>query len=58
MTHSMRLPHLPQRPDRATRLRLTVYFSSPTHCHLEVEDLGFGELYRSSGLTWKREIRF
>lgn len=58
VTHSMRLPHLPQRPDRATRLRLTVYFSSPTHCHLEVEDLGFGELYRSSGLTWKREIRF
>ena len=58
VTHEMRLPHLPQRPNRATRLRMTVYFSSPMHCHIEIEDLGFGELYKSSGMTWKREIIF
>lgn len=58
VVHSLRLPHLPVRPNRAVRLRLTVYFSSPTHCQIEIEDLGFGELYKSSGLSWKREICF
>ncbi|MCD8074571.1 MAG: DUF5716 family protein [Lachnospiraceae bacterium] len=56
--HSMRLPGLPRRPDRATRLRMTIYFSSPSSCHIEIEDLGFGGLYKSSGLSWSREISF
>ncbi|MCD7717064.1 MAG: DUF5716 family protein [Lachnospiraceae bacterium] len=56
--HTMRLPGLPRRPDRATRLRLTVYFSSPSHCHIDVEDLGFGGLYKSSGMSWSRDVRF
>ena len=56
--HTMRLPGLPARPDRATKLRMTVWFSSATCCQIEVEDLGFGGLYRSSGLCWKRELRF
>ena len=56
--HMMRLPGLPPRPDRATRLRMTVYFTAPGKCHLEVEDLGFGEFYRSCGLTWQRDIFF
>lgn len=58
VVHRMRLPGLPSRPNRATRLRMTIYFSAPGCCHVEVEDLGFGELYRSSGQTWKREIYF
>ncbi|MCD7766877.1 MAG: DUF5716 family protein, partial [Lachnospiraceae bacterium] len=56
--HTMRLPGLPKRPDRATRLHMTVYFTSPTHCRVEVEDLGFGGLYKSSGMSWSRDIRF
>lgn len=56
--HMMRLPGLPPRPDRATRLRLTVYFSSAHTCHLEVEDLGFGGFYRASGLIWHRTLEF
>ena len=56
--HFMRLPGLPDRADRSTRVRLTVYFSSPSRCHLEVEDLGFGGLVRSSGMIWRREILF
>ncbi len=56
--HSMRLPGLPSRPDRATRVRMNVYFSSPDRCHVEVEDLGFGGLYKASGLTWKRTLLF
>ncbi len=56
--HSMRLPGLPDRPDRAGRFRMTVYFTSPSCCHIEVEDLGFGGLYPSSGLSWSRDILF
>ncbi len=56
--HILRLPGLPKRPDRATRLRLTVSFSSPTCCNLKCEDLGFGGLYKSSSLSWSRTIVF
>ncbi len=58
VVHLLQLPGLPPRPDRATRVRMTVWFSAATCCHIEVEDLGFGGLYRSSGLSWKRAIYF
>lgn len=58
IVHSMRMPGLPARPDRSTRVRMTVYFSSPVRCHVEVEDLGLGGLYRASGLTWSRTLEF
>ena len=56
--HFMRLPGLPERENRSTRVRLTVYFSAPSRCHVEIEDLGFGGLVRSSGMSWSREILF
>ncbi len=56
--HSMRLPGLPKRPDRATRLRMTISFTSPSCCQVDIEDLGFGGLYKSSGMSWNREIIF
>lgn len=56
IVHMMRLPGLPSRPNRGTRVRMTVYFSSASCCHIEVEDLGFGGLYRSSGLKWQRAL--
>lgn len=58
IVHSMRLTGLPPRPPRATRIRLTVWFTSPAQCHMEAEDLGFGGFYRPSGLSWSREIYF
>ncbi len=58
VVHRLRLTGLPPRPNRATRLRMTVYFSSPSCCIVEVEDLGFGELYRSSRMTWTRKLMF
>lgn len=58
IVHSMRMPGLPARPNRSTRVRMTVYFSSPTRCHVEVEDLGLGGLYKASGLTWSRTLEF
>lgn len=58
IVHTMRLPGLPDRPDRSTRIRMTVYFSAPGKCHVEAQDLGFGGLYKSSGLTWSRTLKF
>ena len=58
VVHSMRLTGLPHRPPRATRIRLTIYFTSPTKCHVEAEDLGFGGFYKPSGFVWTREIEF
>ena len=54
--HILRLPGLPERPDRATRVRMNLYFSAPGKCHIEVEDLGFGGFYRPCQKTWKRSI--
>ena len=56
VTHVLLLRDFPERPDRATRLRLNIYFTSPGSCVVELEDLGFGGLYASSGKRWKREI--
>lgn len=58
IVHMMRLQGLPLRPNRGTRLRMTVYFSAPSKCHIEVEDLGFGGFYKPSGMVWHREINF
>ncbi len=50
--YSMSLPDLPQRPPKTTRLRLHVEYDSPRRCQIDVEDLGFGELFPSSGRSW------
>ena len=55
--HVLRLDHFPDRRNRATRLRMTLYFTSQKKCTLEVEDLGFGGFCPPSGRIWKREIR-
>lgn len=57
VTHMLHLRDLPKdRPDRTLRLRMTLYFTSVDQCHVEVEDLGFGGLYKSSGMKWERDI--
>lgn len=58
VSHILRLTDFPKRPNRATRLRMTVYFVSAHRCKVEVEDLGFGGFYRPSGKKWQREISF
>ena len=52
----LRLDHFPDRKNRATRLRMTIYFSSAHRCEIEVEDLGFGGITPSSGKVWKRQV--
>ncbi len=54
--HVLRLKGMPKRPDRASRLHLTVFFTSPGTCEVEVEDLGFGGFAKPSGKTWTRKI--
>ena len=52
----LRLDHFPERKNRATRLRMSIYFSSAHRCEIEVEDLGFGGITPSSGRIWKRQV--
>lgn len=48
----MVLEGLPERPKRTTRLRIHVEMSSAEQVVATVEDLGFGELFASSGKGW------
>lgn len=47
---------LPERPERATRLRISLYMRDAVTLHVTTEDLGLGELYASSGLIWEQDI--
>lgn len=50
------LEGLPERPPRATRIRLSMSMAGIGKMILKAEDLGFGELFESSGLVWEKEI--
>lgn len=55
---SMALPGLPVRPNKTTRLSLEMHYLSPRECSITVRDLGFGEMYPSSGKIWKETARW
>ena len=55
---AMALNGLPKRPNRTTRLALTLKYVSSKDCEITVKDLGFGEMYPSSGKTWKELVRW
>jgi len=50
------LDGLPQRPPRASRMKLNVDFESEVRLKISVEDLGFGEFYPSTGKKWVKII--
>ncbi len=52
------LTGLPDRPPKASRLRLTVSFESERRMKIEVEDLGFGEFFPTTGRKWEKIIEF
>lgn len=54
---SMELSGLPNRPDKATRIRLSVEFISETSLTARAEDLGFGDIYPKSGLKWEKSLK-
>ncbi len=50
---SLELTDLPSRPDRTTRLRITATPVSDEKIEVQIRDLGFGEIYRSTDKSWK-----
>jgi hypothetical protein len=47
---------MPQRPRAATRLRIKLSMRAVDLLRIEVEDMGFGEIFPSSGMRWEQEI--
>ena len=52
----VKLENLPQRPRATTRLRIRLSMRSADIMKIEAEDLGFGEIFPSSGMRWEQEI--
>jgi hypothetical protein len=50
------LNDLPKRPPKTTRLHLDVSMLSENKMQVEIKDMGFGELFPTSGLEWKEVI--
>ena len=51
-TFAMELPNLPKRPNRTTRLHLEVWAESAKECCIKVTDMGCGEMFPATGMTW------
>lgn len=54
--YTMRLPGLPKRPPRTTRLRVKLEYDAPGNCRITAEDLGFGEMFPKSGKVWHEDM--
>ena len=54
----MMLPGIPQRPNKTTRLSLELCYISRTECQITVRDLGFGDMFPSSGKEWKEIVEW
>ncbi len=52
----IRADAFPKRPDRCTRVRLKVKMTDVSTMHCEAEDLGFGEIFASSGEAVEADI--
>ncbi len=50
------LDGIKKRPNGTTRLRITMKMSSVNQVNVKVRDLGFGELFPSSGQEWEQTI--
>ena len=51
------LDAFPKRPNKTTRVRLILTFTSEHTAMVRVQDLGFGEFFPSSGIVVKKEIK-
>lgn len=56
MNRQIVLEGLPERPPRCTRVRIQIEMSTVNQAVFTVEDLGFGEIYPSSGKGWTQTI--
>ena len=55
---AMALPGLPVRPNKTTRLSLSLAYTSPRECQIQVKDLGFGDMFPGSGKIWKESVQW
>lgn len=55
-TRTLTLEGLPVRPERTTRLNVHVEMTSVDKAAVTIEDMGFGELFPSSGKAWTQMI--
>ena len=53
---TVELTDMPLRPTRTTRLRISAVPVSDRSVRMTIKDLGFGEIYKSSGLSWNYDI--
>ena len=54
----MMLPGIPLRPNKTTRLSLELQYVSQKECRVTVKDLGFGEMFPSSGKVWTETVEW
>lgn len=54
----LELSDLPERPEKTTRLRITAKPLSDSRVQIQIKDLGFGELFQSSGKVWEYMMSF
>ena len=52
----MELEGFPDRPPKASRLKITAAYDRPGECTLTVEDMGFGELFPATGRKWTETL--
>lgn len=50
---TLALTDLPQRPERTTRLRITAIPIADDKIEVEIKDLGFGDIFKSTQKVWK-----
>ena len=55
---AMALPELPKRPVKTTRLSVSLQYISQDQCRIIVKDLGFGEMFPSSGKVWTETVHW
>ena len=52
----IRLDRLPVREGRMTRIRMEFTMTAPDKLCIRLKDLGFGEIFPSSGLAWEQMV--
>lgn len=52
------LESLPERPKGTTRLQIHLEFKDPNHMRLQIQDLGFGELFPRSDVVYEGELQW
>lgn len=50
------LQDFPVREEKASRLKLNIYFKDRKTGVIQISDMGFGDIYESSGKVWKEEF--